>query len=100
MMSNLSLDAVGVMDRGFAGLKLLYGEHNIKMMADDGFPWFTVTKPVEFWKRVMGNEKINFYTVINKLRLLAIAFYISREIGNKSRKNPDILQGNGAKAFW
>ncbi|WP_193195852.1 hypothetical protein [Nostoc sp. MG11] len=82
------------------GLKLLYGEHNIKMMADDGFPWFTVTKPIEFWKRVMENEKINLYTIIKKLRFLAVAFFISRQIENRSRRNPDILQGNEAKAFW
>ncbi|MBE9049842.1 hypothetical protein IQ243_05375 [Nostocales cyanobacterium LEGE 11386] len=82
------------------GLKLLYGEHNVNMFASDGFPWFIVTNPVAFIKMVMGNEKIQLYIVIKKLRFLIIAFLISRQISTRSRKNPDVLQGSAAKAFW
>lgn len=82
------------------GMKLLYGEHNIKVIAHDGFPWFTVTKAIDFLKIVMGNEKANLYTAIRKLKILAIAFSTSRQIRKRSIENPDILQGSKAKAFW
>ncbi|MEH2107496.1 hypothetical protein [Nostoc sp.] len=82
------------------GMKLLYGEHNIKVIAHDGFPWFTVTRAIDFLKLVIGNEKANLNTVIRKLKTLAIAFSTSRQIRKRSIENPDILQGSGAKAFW
>lgn len=82
------------------GLKLLYGEHNVKMFADDGFPWFVLTNSFAFIKKVMGNEKINLYIIFKKLIFLTIAFLSSRQISKRSRKNPDVLQGCEAKAFW
>ncbi|AFZ23505.1 hypothetical protein Cylst_1203 [Cylindrospermum stagnale PCC 7417] len=85
---------------GFQALKLLYGEHNIKTVGDEGFPWFTLTNPIEFLKKVMENEEINVDTVIKKIKYLAIAFFTLRQIRKRSRENPDILQGSGAKAFW
>ncbi len=82
------------------GVKLLYGEHNIKMISDDGFPWFTLTQPIEFLKIVIGNEKFSLYTVFKRFVFLVIAFFTSREIRKISLKNPDILQGSRVKAFW
>ncbi|MHC5738261.1 hypothetical protein [Nostoc sp.] len=82
------------------GVKLLYGEHNIKMISDDGFPWFTLTQPIEFLKNVIGNEKVTLYTVFKRFMFLVIAFFTSRQIRKISIKNPDILQGSEVKAFW
>ncbi|MBC1224095.1 hypothetical protein GNF10_01135 [Nostoc sp. UCD121] len=82
------------------GLKTLYGEHNIKMVVDDGFPWFTLTNPIIFFKLVMANQKIKLSTVIKKIRFLIIALLTCQEIQKHSRRNPDILQGSQAKAFW
>ncbi|MBC1236670.1 hypothetical protein [Nostoc sp. 2RC] len=82
------------------GLKLLYGEHNIKTIINPGFPWFTVTKPIGFLTKILGDEQINFNTVIKKIKALAIAFIAFQQITKKSIENPDILQGNKAKAFW
>jgi hypothetical protein len=82
------------------GLKLLYGEHRVKMFANDGFPWFILTNPLAFIKSVMGNEKIQLHIIIQKIKLLIDALLASQQISNKSRENPDILQGNEAKAFW
>ncbi|QKQ74156.1 hypothetical protein [Nostoc sp. TCL240-02] len=81
-------------------LKLLYGKHNIGMLVNDGFPWFTFTNPIAFLKLVMGNEKINIFTVIKKIKLLMIACLTFQKLQKDSRKNPDILQGSEAKAFW
>ncbi|MDZ8241363.1 MAG: hypothetical protein RMZ69_30110 [Nostoc sp. ChiQUE01a] len=81
-------------------LKLLYGKHNIKMLINYGFPWFTFTNPIGFLKLVMANEKLNLYTVFNKIKLIMIAFLIFQKLQKDTQKNYDILQGNEAKAFW
>ncbi|QMS89767.1 hypothetical protein HUN01_20065 [Nostoc edaphicum CCNP1411] len=81
-------------------LKLLYGEHNIKSLVSYGFPWFTFTRPIAFLKLVISNDKINFSTVINKIKLITIAYFTFQKIQKKSRKNHDVLQGSEAKAFW
>ncbi|MBW4686071.1 MAG: hypothetical protein KME40_13480 [Komarekiella atlantica HA4396-MV6] len=82
------------------GLKLLYGEHNIKMIVDDGLPWWLLlTKTIEVFKLVMG-RKNNFFTVVKKLKFLFIAFLISQKINKMSIQNPDVLKGSRAKACW
>ncbi|MEH1965730.1 hypothetical protein [Nostoc sp.] len=85
---------------GYRGLELLYGEHNIKSIISYGFPWFTLTQPIEFFQSLIGSDKISLYTVIKKLKALAIAFIISRSISKRSFDKPEILQGSGAKACW
>ncbi|MFN6513107.1 MAG: hypothetical protein RMY29_001230 [Nostoc sp. CreGUA01] len=82
------------------GLKVLYGEHNIKILVNDGFPWFTLTKPIRFLKLLIANQKFNFFTLINTIKIMMCAFFNFQKIQNDARKNPDILQGNEAKAFW
>ncbi|UKO99508.1 hypothetical protein [Nostoc sp. UHCC 0870] len=82
------------------GLKIVYGEHNVKRFANSGFPLFILTNPLVFLKSVMENEKIQLYTVIKKIRFLLIAFLTFQQILKKSRKHPDILQGNKTKAYW
>ncbi|MBW4616928.1 MAG: hypothetical protein KME21_27525 [Desmonostoc vinosum HA7617-LM4] len=81
-------------------MKLLYGEHNIKEISHDGFPWFGLKKIVPFWQRVFTNEKLNLYTVYKKLKVLTIALLTSRKIRNRSMQNPEVLQGSKAKASW
>ncbi|BAY76701.1 hypothetical protein NIES25_31580 [Nostoc linckia NIES-25] len=81
-------------------LKLLYGEHNINMLVNIGFPWFTLAHPITFLKLVMGNKSINLPTIFNKIKLLFFSFLYYHNIQKHSTKNPDILQGDKAKAFW
>lgn len=82
------------------GLKLLYGEHNIKLIVSFNFPWFIFIQPIKFFQPLICNRKINLYIKFKNLIVLAIAFLTYREISKKSIKNPDILQGSQAKAFW
>ncbi|MFN6498159.1 MAG: hypothetical protein RMX65_014285 [Nostoc sp. DedQUE01] len=82
------------------GLKLLYGEHNIKFIVSYEFPWFTLIQPLKFCKPLIINKKINLYVKIKKLIVLAIAFFIWQKISNRSIDNPDMLQGSKAQAFW
>jgi hypothetical protein len=81
-------------------LNLVYGKHNIKMLVNHGFPYFVLTHPITFWKLVMADEKINLYTVITKIKLMIIAFFISQKVQINSHKKYDVLQGSEAKAFW
>ncbi|MBD2387195.1 hypothetical protein H6G32_17525 [Cylindrospermum sp. FACHB-282] len=85
---------------GYQGLKLCYGLHNIKLIASDGFPWFSLREPIKFLQSVKGKEAINLSTVIKKIKYLAIALLASQQIRKRSIENPDILQGSGAKGFW
>ncbi|MDZ8077973.1 MAG: hypothetical protein RMX35_02535 [Nostoc sp. DcaGUA01] len=82
------------------GLKLLYGEHNIKLIVSYNFPWFILTEPIQFWKPIFWNRQMNLYIKIKKIIVLASTFFTYWQINIKSRKNPDTLKGNGAKAFW
>ncbi|MDF5711065.1 MAG: hypothetical protein PUP90_26185 [Nostoc sp. S4] len=79
------------------GLKLLYGKHNIKMLVNDGFPWFTLTSPITFLKLLKLNQKSS---ILKTVFFLLIAFLVYKFIKKNSRKYPDILQGEKAKAFW
>ncbi|NDJ25203.1 hypothetical protein GS682_26885 [Nostoc sp. B(2019)] len=82
------------------GLKLLYGEHNIKKIVDDGLPWWlALKKQIEIFKLVIGKEN-NLSPVFKKLKLSFIAVLTSRQIKKRSIQNPDVLKGRGAKAFW
>ncbi|MDZ8104037.1 MAG: hypothetical protein RM338_00210 [Nostoc sp. DedQUE12a] len=81
-------------------LKSLYGDHNISMLVNIGFPWFTLTRPIKFLKLVMANKSINLPTIFNKSKLLLLSFLYYQNIQRYSAKNPDILQGDKAKAFW
>jgi hypothetical protein len=85
---------------GYQGLKLCYGEHNIKSIVSDGFPWSIFTAPIAFLKRLKRTDKFTLSTVIHKFKVLAIAFAASRNIKKRSLENPDILQGSQAKASW
>ncbi|MEA5503822.1 hypothetical protein VB735_12005 [Halotia wernerae UHCC 0503] len=82
------------------GLKLLYGEHNIKMIVDNGLPsWLPLTTKSEIFKLVIG-RKNNLFTIFKKLKFSVIAFLTSQQIKNRSIQNPDVLQGREAKSFW
>ncbi|MFN6560922.1 MAG: hypothetical protein RMY28_014200 [Nostoc sp. ChiSLP01] len=81
-------------------LKLLYGKHNIKMLVNIGFPWFTLANPIKFLKLTMVNQSINLYTITNRIKLLLFSFFYYQKLQIYSTKNPDILQGAKAKAFW
>ncbi|WP_392535083.1 hypothetical protein [Nostoc sp. C117] len=85
---------------GCKGLELRYGKHNISPIVDDGFPWFTITKSLDFLRALIAHRKINLSTIIKNVNFLAIALITSRQIRRKSSNNPDILQGPTAKAFW
>jgi hypothetical protein len=85
---------------GCKGLELCYGKHNIIPIIDDGFPWFTITKSLDFLRALIDDRKINLSTIIKNVIFLAIALITSRQIRRKSSNNPDILQGPTAKAFW
>ncbi|WP_315790660.1 hypothetical protein [Fischerella sp. JS2] len=85
---------------GCQGLILCYGKHNVRLIAADCFPWSIFSSPIEFLKRLKGTEKLTLYTISQKLRILAIAFFVSRNIRNRSLENPDILQGSKVKASW
>jgi DNA-directed RNA polymerase subunit RPC12/RpoP len=85
---------------GTQGLELCYGKHNIKLIVPDGFPWSIFIDPIEFLKRLKGRDKVNLYTVIQKIKILAIAYAVSHNIRKKSLEMPDILQGDEAKAHW
>ncbi|WP_138505662.1 hypothetical protein [Nostoc sp. PA-18-2419] len=82
------------------GLKLLYGEHNIKILVNDGFPWFTFTSPITFLKLLKLNQKPSILTAFFKVSFLFIAFSVFKKVKEDSRKYPDFLQGEKAKAFW
>jgi hypothetical protein len=85
---------------GFRALELNYGEHNVQSIVSDKFPWSIFTDPIEFLRRLKGREKFNLYTVIYKFKVLVIAFFVSRNYSKINLENPDILQGNKAKAYW
>ncbi|PMB52222.1 hypothetical protein CEN39_10970 [Fischerella thermalis CCMEE 5201] len=85
---------------GCQGLILCYGKHNVQLIASDCFPWSIFSSPIEFLKRLKGREKLTLYTIAQKLRVLAIAFFVSRNIRNRSLEKPDILQGSKVKASW
>ncbi|TFI52995.1 hypothetical protein BLD44_016670 [Mastigocladus laminosus UU774] len=85
---------------GYQGLELCYGNHNTQLIASDKFPWSIFRTPIDFVKRLKGRKKINICTVIHKTKVLLIAFAASQNIRKKSLENPDILQGNRAKACW
>ncbi|MDZ8027584.1 MAG: hypothetical protein RMX97_23210 [Nostoc sp. DedQUE11] len=82
------------------GLKLLYGEHNIKMLVNHGFPWFTLTSLITFVKLLIGNKSINTFDFFNKIKFIFLSFLYYQKIKNYSSKTPDILQGTKAKAYW
>ncbi|RAM49590.1 MAG: hypothetical protein C6Y22_21410 [Hapalosiphonaceae cyanobacterium JJU2] len=94
------LEQVSRWNAGFHGLKLCYGKHNLQLIMTDSFPWAIFPAPIEFLKNLMGRDKVNFYTVFQKIKVLAIAFSTSRNIKKKSLENPDILQGSKTKASW
>ncbi|MBH8551999.1 hypothetical protein I8751_06335 [Nostocaceae cyanobacterium CENA357] len=82
------------------GLKLLYGEHNIKKIVDDGLPWWLpLTKKIEIFKHIIDTNN-NLFTIVKKLKFLIIAFFTYRQIKKRSIQNPDVLEGKEAKAFW
>ncbi|TFI52993.1 hypothetical protein BLD44_016660 [Mastigocladus laminosus UU774] len=85
---------------GFDALELNYGKHNIRSIATDRFPWSIFTAPIEFLKRLKGTDKVNLYSIIHKTKVLVIAFFASQSYKNKSLENPNILQGDEAKAYW
>jgi hypothetical protein len=85
---------------GCKALELCYGKHNISPIVDDGFPWFTITKSLEFLRALIAHNKINLSMIIKNINFLAIALITSRQIRRKSSKSPDVLQGSTAKAFW
>ncbi|MEH1966398.1 hypothetical protein [Nostoc sp.] len=85
---------------GCKALELRYGKHNISPIVDDGFPWFTITRSLDFLRALIEHNKINLPTIIKNVKFLAIALITSRQIRRKSSNNPDILQGSTAKAFW
>lgn len=85
---------------GCKGLELCYGKHNISPIVDDGFPWFTITRSLDFLRTFIAHSEINLSTIIKNVKFMAIALIASRQIRRKSSNNPDILQGPRAKAFW
>jgi len=85
---------------GYKGLELCYGKHNIKPIIDDGFPWFTITKVLDFLRALTQIKKINLSTIMENVNFLAIALITSRQIRQRASHNPDILQGDTAKACW
>ncbi|BAY09357.1 hypothetical protein [Calothrix sp. NIES-2098] len=85
---------------GCKGLELCYGKHNIRPIVDDGFPWFTITKSLDFIRALIEQRKINLSTIIKNTNFLTLALIASRQLKRKSSNNPDILQGSTAKACW
>ncbi|KOP28113.1 hypothetical protein AMR41_01505 [Hapalosiphon sp. MRB220] len=81
-------------------MKLYYGVHNIKSIVFDKIPLSIFIEPIKFLKILKGTDKINVKKVFKKIKTLAIAFSISRNIKKKSLENPDILQGSKTKASW
>ncbi|MBD2516518.1 hypothetical protein H6G93_16140 [Nostoc sp. FACHB-973] len=82
------------------GLKLLYGEHNMKMFVNDGFPWFTLTNPTKFLKLLIASRNSNNFSKIYQTKFIINAFFDYQKIKTYSKEKPDILQGSEAKAFW
>lgn len=57
-------------------------------------------KPIKFLQMLKGKDTISLYTVMHKVKILAIAFVVFQNIKKRSVEKPDILQGKEAKAHW
>ncbi|MBH8564555.1 hypothetical protein I8748_20605 [Nostoc sp. CENA67] len=85
---------------GVYALELCYGKHNIQTMVSRKIPLSIWIKPIKFLQMLKGKDEIRLDTVLQKVKILAIAFVVFQNLKKRSIDQPDILQGNEAKAHW
>ncbi|MDZ8104040.1 MAG: hypothetical protein RM338_00225 [Nostoc sp. DedQUE12a] len=94
------IEQVSRWSAGHYALEICYGKHNISTITLGKVPLSLFAEMVNFLKRLQGKDKLNLSTVFYKLKILISAFLIIQKLNKNTLKNPDILQGNEAKASW